>query len=299
MARYTVLPSDPLYVARIVMGAVLALADLISLDVTLLSDGFTVGEDLVASNEIATLSVSTKNKTGFNPKIVVLVQRLLAAAPRVKWLHLVNSLSAPEPPPSLPTLGELFELVPIGGKGSSINETFLKGFSCWSEPPTLPNLQSLTSLNLMPLQASSLLRAPGSLRSEYDGLRHTFAKGYIQLEELIVSVVFRGLLGYLSSYSGLIYLQFDGFITVDARSSDELTQVFYRTVFPKHVDSLEICWADAKFSGSWCFGDDWERYMRRCIRLRVLNVSLDMSVSQAQIDNTTVSCWECLFTRWG
>ncbi|KAJ7094878.1 hypothetical protein C8R44DRAFT_645124 [Mycena epipterygia] len=76
----------------------------------------------------------------------------------------------------------------------------------------------------------------------------------IRLKNICTNVVTSDLLSYLASYSGLEKLAFERPDGRDRADADQLADIFFGSVLPRHVKSLVEMSCPAGYDSRWSFG---------------------------------------------
>jgi hypothetical protein len=83
------------------------------------------------------------------------------------------------------------------------------------------------------------------------------------------------ILDYLHSYSGLESLDLYHIYSDSEEESNALSHRFFKSVLPKHVDSIRVLKIQPSYEGGWCYNaDDISLLLAKCIQLRSLSVAL-------------------------
>ena len=158
---------------------------------------------------------------------------------------------------------------------------------------TLPHLRSLISLDLRNLCAppdltndanSTSERLEGGACSTSD-ICAILKREAIYLKHLVVSDV--GVFDYLCSYSGLETLDLCSMSFNNVEESNASARMFFGSVLPQLVDSLQVLKIQPKKEGRWCYSPDYvfqSFAFSRCDKLRSLSIALN-STSIIHIDN--------------
>jgi hypothetical protein len=98
----------------------------------------------------------------------------------------------------------------------------------------------------------------------------------IHLKQASVSVpVNDTILDYLHSYSGLESLDLYHICSDGEEESNALSYRFFKSVLPKHIDSIQVLSIRPSYEGGWCYNaDDISLLLAKCNQLRSLSVAL-------------------------
>jgi hypothetical protein len=177
----------------------------------------------------------------------------------------------------VPTLHELLSKVPKD-RPLQLTHHVMHGTYARLDSFTLPHLRSLVSLDFKNLNAPTYdTHAPGdSITDVYAMLK----KEKIYLEQIAIGDIDDVILDYLSSYSGLEVLELssiDSLVTISSQTVG-FAQSFFRSVLPKHVESIRVLKIRPSYEGSWCYNpEDVSQAVvfPQCNNLRSLSVALN------------------------
>ncbi|KAJ6455199.1 hypothetical protein C8R45DRAFT_1036825 [Mycena sanguinolenta] len=144
------------------------------------------------------------------------------------------------------------------------------------------NRHSLTGLHLV---RSRPWREIWTLLVSDDSLKE------LRLMDLTTDIVTLDLLKYLSSYSGLRHLELIRAGGRDQDESNQLADVFFQTVLPRHEDSLVALSYTADFESRWSFGKHCEDAISRLHRAEILefSVNFDDVSPRVELGNNAVT----------
>jgi hypothetical protein len=204
-----------------------------------------------------------------------------AIAKSPKLVHLEVNTATFHTSRETPMLHDLFSKVP---KSSPLRLTHLAlhGMCAGVDSLTLPHLRSLIYLNLTAIfappptddsesldgpQASTISEIYAMLKQEKIHLKQAVVSGPLAVNDTI--------LDYLHSYSGLESLDLYHIYSDSEEESNALSHRFFKSVLPKHVDSIQVLKIQPSYEGGWCYNaDDISLLLARCNQLRSLSVAL-------------------------
>lgn len=185
----------------------------------------------------------------------------------------------------VPTLHDLFGKV-SPGTALRLKHLSLSWWRWRLDSITLPHLKCLTSLELN----SPVIFRGGEDDYSHDvsEIWHTFRIEGIHLSDLGTSAMDEELLQYLGSYSGLRRLKLTSATGRTEKLSNNLADQFYKSVLPRHSQSLTNIEIYPGHQGRWCFGFHNASIISQCQQVK----NLLMAVSWAADDgkDTVVSC---------
>jgi hypothetical protein len=98
----------------------------------------------------------------------------------------------------------------------------------------------------------------------------------IHPKHVVIGKVNDAVLDYLSSHSGLEALELCSIYFQDENESHALGDRFYKSVLPKHIDSIQELKIQSSYEGRWCYDVDYVSVLlAQCKNLRCLSVTLN------------------------
>jgi hypothetical protein len=214
--------------------------------------------------------------------------KLIGRSPKLAYLHVDSPISYSENI-SGATFHDFLSDVPRGSLLRLTHLTLHGTFTCIDSVPTLPHIGSLSSLNLHshPLRYGVLERPSG-----YSTTSEIYAK--LKMEKIHLKRVVSGeandaILDYLGSYSGLEALELGLFYFGAKEESDALSDRFYKSVLPKHFDTIRELKIQPSYEGGWCYDADFVSVLlAQCKKLRSLSVTLNSAAAIMSNQTTAI-----------
>jgi hypothetical protein len=278
-------PADPSVTQTIVMDALASLSHLQDVELNLHGNPCPLIH-LDRFSALKRISV-----TGINTEcclhIISGLAEMIAKSPQLAHLE-VNTCAVADDDAAdhmsegeIPTLHDLFSKIPLDSP-LRLTHLALQGMCARVDSFTLPHLRSLVSLN-----SDSLFAPCPANNSEFnDRMRErastisdfyaTLQREKIHLKQVVIEDDMDDvILDYLCSYSGLETLDLGSIDSVSTKTSDALSYRFFKSVLPKHVDSIQALHIRPGYEGGWCYNtDNIFLSLAQCNNLRFLSVAL-------------------------
>jgi hypothetical protein len=225
-------------------------------------------------------------------RIIGRLAEAIAKCPHLLALQIdikYNSYTQEEVSQRTLTLHDLLRKVPQD-RPLRLNHLELHGICIHVDSFILPHLHSLTSLDLMYIPTISPTDPDAAfIRQSHE---HAFMptniyamlkREKIYLKQLAVNVMDDIIFEYLCSYSGLEILDLCFIYFNSAEVSDAFANRFYKSVLPKHVDSIQVLKIRPGHEGRWCYNPEdasQAAVLSQCNKLRILSVALSSTPIQ-------------------
>jgi hypothetical protein len=234
--------------------------------------------------------ISIDSSTNLNNSMIGGIQEVIAKSPELAHLEFITTIYRKS---KTATLHDLLSKVP---QGSPLRLTHLvlrgPGISACIDSHTIPHLRSLAYLNLDYLSPDT-----STIPEIYARLN----REKIHLKQVVLNSVNDAILDYLGSYSGLETLDlFKLPLSFNSEKEPEaLSQRFYKSVLPKHVNSIQALNIQPRYEGGWCYDvDDVSVVLAQCKKLKSLSVALTSTATVTDNSLEPPYCTKSYFPKY-